>query len=405
MNPMQIPDARLLAAAPHRLMFFIGAGNVLLAMVWWTFWMINTRWHVTAMPQPDIPAGWMHALIMQYQVLPSFIFGFLLTVFPRWMGLSPLTRWHYMPVGFGLLGGQALTLASLFGVEHLLYLGWLLTLAGWTTGTAYLAMLVWRDSNSTWHAISALVALFLGLIGIGLIVAYLFNRDPHWMFAAIKFGGFGLLLPMYFTVCHRMLPFFANAALPAYAVYRPMWALALFWLLAMLHLGMELAHAYAWLWLADLPLAALSAWLLWRWWPHQRMPALLAVLMFGFAWLPIAAMLYGLQSLWLQNIGEFILGRAPAHALFIGFFGSLLVAMVTRVTQGHSGRPLQLGGVAAFAFIVIQITALVRITGEFSQDILVWHSAAGVLWLLAFLPWVLRSIWIYLTPRTDGQKG
>jgi uncharacterized protein involved in response to NO len=404
MNPMQIPDARLLAAAPHRLMFFIGAGNVLLAMVWWTFWLINARWQITAMPQPDIPAGWMHALIMQYQVLPSFIFGFLLTVFPRWMGLSPLTRWHYMPVGFGLLGGQALTLASLFGVEHLLYLGWLLTLAGWTTGTVYLAMLVWRDSNSTWHAISALVALFLGLIGIGLIVAYLFSRDPHWMFAAIKFGGFGLLLPMYFTVCHRMLPFFASAALPAYAVYRPMWALALFWWLAMLHLGMELAHAYAWLWLTDLPLAALSAWLLWRWWPHQRMPALLAVLMFGFAWLPIAAMLYGLQSLWLQNAGEFILGRAPAHALFIGFFGSLLVAMVTRVTQGHSGRPLQLGGVATFAFIVIQITALVRITGEFSQDILIWHSAAGVLWLLAFLPWVLRSIWIYLTPRADGQK-
>lgn len=404
MNPMQIPDARLLAAAPHRLMFFIGAGNVLLAMVWWTFWLINARWHITAMPQPDIPAGWMHALIMQYQVLPSFIFGFLLTVFPRWMGLSPLTRWHYMPVGFGLLGGQALTLASLFGVEHFLYLGWLMTLAGWTTGAAYLAKLVWRDSNSTWHAISALVALLMGLIGIGLIVAYLFSRDPHWMFAAIKFGGFGLLLPIYFTVCHRMLPFFASAALPAYSVYRPMWALAMFWLLAMLHLGMELAHAYAWLWLTDLPLAALSAWLLWRWWPHQRMPALLAVLMFGFAWLPIATLLYGLQSLWLQNAGEFILGRAPAHALFIGFFGSLLVAMVTRVTQGHSGRPLQLGGVAAFAFIVIQITALVRITGEFSQDILIWHSAAGVLWLLAFLPWVLRSIWIYLTPRADGQK-
>ena len=35
-------------------------------------------------------------------------------------------------------------------------------------------------------------------------------------------------------------------------------------------------------------------------------------------------------------------GRAPAHALYIGFFGSLLVAMVTRVTQGHSGRPLEL---------------------------------------------------------------
>jgi uncharacterized protein involved in response to NO len=135
------------------------------------------------------------------------------------------------------------------------------------------------------------------------------------------------------------------------------------------------------------------------------MPALLAVLMLGFAWLPVAALLYALQSLWLVNTGEFLLGRAPAHALFIGFFGSLLVAMVTRVTQGHSGRPLQLGGFAAFAFIAIQLTAVIRIGAELLPDILLWHSAAGLLWLLAFTPWVLRSAWIYLTPRADGQAG
>ena len=40
----------------------------------------------------DMPAGWLHAIVMQYQVLPSFMFGFLLTVFPRWMSLPALTR-------------------------------------------------------------------------------------------------------------------------------------------------------------------------------------------------------------------------------------------------------------------------------------------------------------------------
>lgn len=401
-----LPDVRLLAAAPHRLLFFVGAGNVLLAMAWWTFWLINSRWELAAMPQLDIPAGWMHAFIMQYQVLPSFMFGFLLTVFPRWMGLPDCGKWHYVPVGFGLMAGQALTLVSLFGYPHLLFLGLVLTVSGWLTGCLFLAMLLWRDQRTTWHAISAFAALLLGMVGIGLMFAYLFSRDAHWMFAAIKFGGFGLLLPIYFTVCHRMLPFFASAALPGYAVFRPMWALALFWLLAMMHLGMELAHAYAWLWLADLPLMGLSAYLLWHWWPKGRsMPALLKVLMLGFSWLPVAALLYSMQSLWLAQGGGFILGRAPAHALFIGFFGSLLVAMVTRVTQGHSGRPLQLGGVAAFAFIIIQVTVLVRIGAELAPDILAWHSAAGLLWLLAFLPWVLRSLWIYLTPRADGKAG
>ena len=88
------------------------------------------------------------------------------------------------------------------------------------------------------------------------------------------------------------------------------------------------------------------------------MPALLRVLFLGFAWLPIAFALYAWQSAWFAMTGEFVLGRAPAHALFIGFFGSLLVAMVTRVTQGHSGRPLVLGGVAAIAFVIVQLVAV-----------------------------------------------
>ena len=33
----------LLAAAPHRLLFFAGAANVLLAMLWWTLWLVDAR--------------------------------------------------------------------------------------------------------------------------------------------------------------------------------------------------------------------------------------------------------------------------------------------------------------------------------------------------------------------------
>lgn len=36
--------------------------------------------------------------------------------------------------------------------------------------------------------------------------------------------------------------------------------------------------------------------------------------------------LYAFQSAWYAVTGEFVLGRSPAHALFIGYFGSLLVA-------------------------------------------------------------------------------
>jgi uncharacterized protein involved in response to NO len=396
---------KMLAAAPHRLLFFVGAGNVLLAMAWWTLWLVYARWHAIGLPQPQVYGGWLHAVVMQYQVLAPFMFGFLLTVFPRWMGQPDLSRWHYVPIGIGLLGGQLLTLAGAFGPAHLLHVGAVMTLAGWATGLVFLLRMLWRDGGKTWHAVSCGFALSLGLVGFVLYAVFLHVADARLMFAAIKFGTFGLLLPVYFTVAHRMFPFFAGNVVPGYRPWRPLWVLGAFWPLALLHLGLELVHGYAWLWLADLPLLALAGTWLWRNWPRGPAPLLLRVLFLGYAWLPVALALYAAQAIVYAATGDFVLGRAPAHALFIGFFGSLLVAMVTRVTQGHSGRPLVFGGVATFAFVVIQLVCLTRIVAELVPDQMAWQAAAAIGWLLAFAPWVLRSLRIYLSPRADGKPG
>jgi uncharacterized protein involved in response to NO len=397
--------ARLLAAAPHRLLFLVGATNVLAAMGWWTFWLVAVRWGGIEMPQPALPAGWLHAVIMQYQVLPSFIFGFLLTVFPRWLSLPPYEARHYLPVGAGLLGGQVLTLAGLAGGEELLRAGALLTFAGWVTGFTLLARLLVRARGFNPHALSCLLALGFGIVGLVFYLLLTFRPDANVAFVAIKFGGLPMLLPVYFTVCHRMIPFFTQCVLQGYRMIRPLWVLATFWLLIVAHLWLEMRHAYAWLWLADLPMMLLTAALLTRWWPQAKLPPLLRVLYLGFAWLPVAFGLFAFQSARFAATGEFLLGRAPAHALFIGFFGSLLVAMVTRVTQGHSGRPLVLGGVAAFAFAVVQLTAVLRVIAEIAPDAGAWQAVAALAWLVAFMPWVLRSAKIYLTPRVDGQPG
>ena len=156
---------RLLAAAPHRLLFFVGAANILLAMGWWTAWLLGVRWQLLEVPQSAVPAGWMHSIVMQYQVLPSFMFGFLLTVFPRWMNLPSLTRRHYVPVGVGLFGGQALTLAAMIGGLPLLRIGALFTITGWSIGTLILANLVRLEAGRTWHAVSCVFALSFGLLG------------------------------------------------------------------------------------------------------------------------------------------------------------------------------------------------------------------------------------------------
>jgi len=397
--------ARLMAAAPHRLLFLVGAANVLAAMTWWAAWLVATRWQLLDLPQPPLPAGWMHAVIMQYHVLPSFMFGFLLTVFPRWMGLAPLPATHYLPVGAGLLGGQLMTLLGLWGNLPLLQVGALLTIAGWTTGMVLLARLAMRAPEPPWHALSCLLALAFGLVGLVFYALLTVRVDAQVAFVVIKFGGIPMLLPIYFTVCHRMIPFFTQVVLPGRPMPRPMGLLAAVWTLLIAHLWLELRHAYGWLWLPDLALFVTFAGMLVFWWPRERVPALLRVLYLGFAWLPLAFALYAWQSAWLAISGQFLLGRAPAHALFIGFFGSLLVAMVTRVTQGHSGRPLVLGPVAAVAFVIVQLVAVTRVVAELAPDALAWQAVAALGWLAAFLPWVVRSAWIYLTPRADGKPG
>jgi uncharacterized protein involved in response to NO len=394
-----------LGKAPHRLLFAVGASNVLLAMAWWTLWLVDARWHVAGLGQPPVYGGWLHAVVMQYQVLAPFMFGFTLTVFPRWMGQGELARRHYIPVGIGLFGGQLLTLAGAFGPERLLHAGAVLTIAGWVTGSWYLLRWLWRDAGNTWHALSCGGAILLGLAGFLCYAVFLHTGDARLMFAAIKIGTFGLLLPVYFTVAHRMFPFFAGNVVAGYRPWRPLWVLGAFWPLVLAHLALELVHGYAWSWVPDVALLGLTGTWLWRNWPRGPAPLLLRVLFLGFAWLPIALGLYIVQGAVYATGGGFLLGRAPAHALFIGFFGSLLVAMVTRVTQGHSGRPLVFGGAATFAFVVLQLVAVTRVVAELVPDPMAWQAVAAAGWLLAFAPWVVRSLRIYATPRIDGRPG
>jgi uncharacterized protein involved in response to NO len=399
---------RMLHAASHRVLFLVGAISMLLAMSWWDSWLLDTHGYPWQLPQPAAPAAWVQAIVMQYQVLPTFMFGLLFTVLPRWMNQPALTRWHYAPVGMGLLCGQLLTLAGLFGSALLLKLGAVMTLTGWCIGTAILARLVFRDAGKTWHAVSCLFALLCGAIGLLAYSTFLFlpGADGQLLFIAVRLGSMAVLLPICFTMCHRMIPFFARSTLTDYRMVRPMWALPVFWALALLDLWLELRHGNAWLWLPNAGLLALTLWHLLQWWPRRTvMPALLRVLFIGFAWLPLTFALYCTQALWYALGGEFVLGGAPAHAIFIGFLGSLLIAMVTGANPGRYGRPLALGKVAGFAFIVIQLVAALRVLAEVQADALAWHTSAGLGWLLAFLPWLLRSAWLQFTPRLHGKAG
>lgn len=390
-------------------MFFAGATNVLLAMAWWAAWLVHARYGNPPAHALPLTAGLWHALVMLYQVLPPFMFGFLLTTFPRWMGLPDVPRWRYLPAGACLIGGQWLTLIALAsGHVSMLVIGWAMSLLGFAWGAAQLALKLMEERRArkgpTWHAWSCFAGIAMGVVGSACTWVAALQGDIALAQLAVRIGLWGLLLPVYLSVAHRMFPFFANNVVAGYAMWRPMWLLAAVWAGCIAHLLLETFADTRWTWLADLPFAALLGFVLWRWWPRAQAPGLLWVLFVGFLWLPVAVGMYGIGSV-LQWFGEAGFGRAPAHALTIGFFGSVLVAMVTRVTQGHSGQPLHMPKTAWFTFAALQVVAVARILGEFMADAYAWHAAAAIGWVLAFLPWTLRNARIYLRARSDGKPG
>ena len=406
-NPRGISPslAQILAAAPHRMMFFAGATAVLLSMLWWTLALAAGTWGWAHWPQAPIPTIWAHAMLAQYGMLGPFIFGFTLTVFPRWSGQPELRRGAYVPVFIGVFGGYVLAVIGLLDLRPLLLAGFALLLAGWLYGiTRLLGVLRAARSRDRW-AWSILAALTLGALGLALFLAVLMGAPGALAIAAIRIGTFGFLLPVFFSVIHRMLPFFSANVIPGYRTVRPAWSLPLLWVLLLAHLGFGFAGLPTWRALADALLALffLGHWIAWQPWKARR-PGLLAVLYLAFAWLPLAFVLFALGGF--RGEGAYgVLDMAALHALTVGFFGSILVGMVTRVTHGHSGRPLAMGAIPWFTFLAVQAVALARVIDALAGGGALAYTLTAAAWVAAFLPWALRSAWIYLTPRRDGRPG
>ena len=105
-NPLVI-----LLAAPHRLLFLVGSANLGLTATWWLVQLTSLHFGGPRLPQGDLPAALLHGPIMLYLVFPPFMLGFLLTVFPRWMGQSDLGLRQFGPVAM-LQAASALAVAG-----------------------------------------------------------------------------------------------------------------------------------------------------------------------------------------------------------------------------------------------------------------------------------------------------
>ena len=131
----------------------------------------------------------------------------------------------------------------------------------------------------------------------------------------------------------------------------------------------------------------------------------------GFVWLGLALALSAIShALLLASGGERSLGLAPLHAYTMGYLGSTLLAMVTRVSAGHSGRPLAADDFVWRLFLGLQGVVVLRVAigagaaagiGEAPLPI----AVAAIGWAFVAVVWARRYIGWYGRPRVDGRPG
>jgi uncharacterized protein involved in response to NO len=397
-------------AAPHRMLFFAGAIHIVLVMAWWLMELGGRYTGAWTPPPTVIPALWSHLFLMLFGVFPFFIFGFLLTVYPRWMNGIAVSVGRYSGIFWLLAGGMLLYYIGLYTSTRLLALALALQLAGWGLAVLTLITLYWRATQHGPHESILNLALLAGMGGITLFLYGLLSDTGQLIALARSVGLWLFLVPVVFVVSHRMLPFFSSSVLVNYVMRRPAWSLPLMLACVTGHVLFEALALPQWLFVFDLPLAAtaLHHSVVWKFTRSFKV-RLLAVLHIAFLWLGIALLLYGLQSLVLLFTGSAPGGRAPLHALGIGFAASMVLAMASRVSLGHSGQPLMADNLTWFCFIGLTVSALLRMAGELALGQAGLSGglniAAAAVWLMSTGLWGWRYIPLYLRPRQDGKAG
>ncbi len=389
-----------LTAAPHRITFLPGALMTLVSVLWWMLDMESRRSGGSGLGPEALPGPILHAWLMLYGLFPFFIFGFLFTAMPNWLNGAKITQPAYAATGVLMATGAAL-------VFFLPTAGLMLHLAGWATGlAALLKTLLQAAPQDKRHSWIAWGALALGWLGNALFLAWLLGDNPDLLAWAQALAIWACLVPVFLAVCHRMVPWFTSRIVTNYVLIRPYGPLYAMVAAAVAHGLLEATGHSTLTWLADLPLAGIAFWFITRWGIARSFGVrLLAMLHIAFVWAGGAFLLYALDSLARFLDLGWSAGLAPLHALGIGFFSAMLLGMASRVTLGHSGRPLEADGITWALFWLVQGAALVRML----PDVLpLSHSLiplAGGIWLVAFGIWAWKYAPAYWRPRADGKPG
>ncbi len=142
-------------------------------------------------------------------------------------------------------------------------------------------------------------------------------------------------------------------------------------------------------------------WLRWRPWITLGVPLLWSI------HLSIKFIAYGLIVLGLSYLIAEIPSNHIWHLLTVGGMGGLILAMISRVSLGHTGRPLSPPKAMSFAYIFITLAALVRALGPWAlpEKTLLFIDISGTFWLFAFGIFVVTYAPMLMSGRKDGRPG
>ncbi|WJK12135.1 NnrS family protein [Pseudomonas fluorescens] len=382
---------RRLAAAPlfslgFRPLFLAGAGFAALAILVWGLWLYGHWFDLQ-------PAGAMlawHRHEMPFGFATAIVAGFLLTAVPNWTGTP------------GVRGGALIALVAVWllgrvawwmplPVALILVLQWIFL--------PLLAVMLARDLIAAGKRDNYPIVLVLGLMAgcQALTLIGLFNDDTGLQRQGVL-GALWLITALMTVIGGRVIPFFIQRGLnrpPAPASHPlPTRLLLIGSLLTAITFVAGLNDSPR-VWLAALfaLTGSLQIWRLIRW--HDRgmwRVPLLWSLYLAYGWMALA--IWAMAAWHLGLLGQQSLAT---HALAVGGVGGLILAMIARVSLGHTGRLLQPAKGVVLGFALVLIAAGCRV-------LLVPFSSLGlglsvVLWCAGFALFLRHYTGILLKPR------
>lgn len=349
---------------------------------------------------PFAAALW-HGHEMVFGFAGAAIAGFLLTAVPNWtnshhVGGRPLmvlfALWLAGRLAFTLAGILPAFMVAVLDLSFLPYLAWLvgkpLVQAGKMRNIAFLPVLgVFFLANATVHLLAVtqvgdpMVGVYLGLTMVLVLIAIVGGRIvPSFTQNWLRMQGQAVeVTPI--TWIEK------GGAVGSLVVA----------MIAAIFLPGSLVSG-----LALLAAAAIHGLRLGRWHGHKTLTnPLLWVLHLGYLWLVVGLVLLALPS-FLPTLAA----TAALHALTAGCVATMIMAVMTRASLGHSGRPLQVSKAVAVAYGLLALGTLLRVVAPVAGDAQMGLThAGGTVWSLAWLIFVVVYLPVLTKPRADGRPG